>query len=284
MLVASQACAHVALLLAGAPAHPARAARSLSTWPGARRRARRIGRRPRTVGGARRAERRRRPAARAPRRPPGRPERRARRSSPRRPPPPGCRWAARHRSPPDPLPAIRRCPMRALALAAAVLLVFPAAASAHVEMSPDRVDPGSFTLFTVLSPDESEQPLTGLRLTVPERHGGRRRRGDARASRPSSCATRPTGSSRSAGREARSPPTTSASSASRRRSDPTRRRSTSSACRRSPTARPRCGRRRSSTSPRRPPAPASDNGTRGLAAAALGLAAVALAVSVRRRR
>jgi MYXO-CTERM domain-containing protein len=58
--------------------------------------------------------------------------------------------------------------MRALALAAAVLLVFPAAASAHVEMSPDRVDPGSFTLYTVLSPDESEQPLTGLRLTVPD--------------------------------------------------------------------------------------------------------------------
>ena len=58
--------------------------------------------------------------------------------------------------------------MRALALAAAVLLVFPAAAAAHVEMSPDRVEPGSFTLFTVLSPDESEQPLTGLRLTVPD--------------------------------------------------------------------------------------------------------------------
>jgi len=58
--------------------------------------------------------------------------------------------------------------VRALALAAAVLLVFPAAADAHVEMSPDRVDPGSFTLFTVLSPDESEQPLTGLRLTVPD--------------------------------------------------------------------------------------------------------------------
>ena len=58
--------------------------------------------------------------------------------------------------------------MRALALAAAVLLAFPAAASAHVEMSPDRVDPGSFTLFTVLSPNESEQPITGLRLTVPD--------------------------------------------------------------------------------------------------------------------
>jgi uncharacterized protein YcnI len=57
--------------------------------------------------------------------------------------------------------------MRALALAAAALLAFPAAASAHVEMSPDRVDPGSFTLYTVLSPNESTKPLTGLRLTVP---------------------------------------------------------------------------------------------------------------------
>jgi uncharacterized protein YcnI len=58
--------------------------------------------------------------------------------------------------------------MRVLALAAVMLLGFPAAAFAHVEMSPDRVDPGSFSLFTVLSPDESEQPLTGLRLTVPD--------------------------------------------------------------------------------------------------------------------
>ena len=58
--------------------------------------------------------------------------------------------------------------MRALVLAAAVLLAFPAGASAHVEMSPDRVDPGSFTLYTVLSPNESRQPLTGLRLTVPD--------------------------------------------------------------------------------------------------------------------
>jgi uncharacterized protein YcnI len=58
--------------------------------------------------------------------------------------------------------------MRAFVLAAAVLLALPAAASAHVEMSPDRVDPGSFTLYTVLSPNESEQPLTGLRLTVPD--------------------------------------------------------------------------------------------------------------------
>jgi uncharacterized protein YcnI len=58
--------------------------------------------------------------------------------------------------------------MRGIALAAVVLLAFPATAAAHVEMSPDRVDPGSFTLYTVLSPNESEQPLTGLRLTIPE--------------------------------------------------------------------------------------------------------------------
>lgn len=58
--------------------------------------------------------------------------------------------------------------MRVLVLAAAVLLALPAAASAHVEMSPDRVDPGSFTLYTVLSPNESDQTLTGLRLTVPD--------------------------------------------------------------------------------------------------------------------
>ena len=57
--------------------------------------------------------------------------------------------------------------MRACVVAAAVLLAFPAAASAHVEMDPDRVTPGSFTLFTVLSPDESTQPLSGLRLTIP---------------------------------------------------------------------------------------------------------------------
>ena len=44
-----------------------------------------------------------------------------------------------------------------------------------------------------------------------------------RASPPSSSATSPTGSSRSAGRAAPSPPMTSASSASRPRSDPTRR-------------------------------------------------------------
>ncbi|MGZ4431428.1 MAG: DUF1775 domain-containing protein [Gaiellales bacterium] len=59
---------------------------------------------------------------------------------------------------------MRRC---MLALMLSALAVFPATASAHVELSPGRVDPGSFTLFSVLSPNESSQPLTGLRLTIP---------------------------------------------------------------------------------------------------------------------
>jgi uncharacterized protein YcnI len=59
---------------------------------------------------------------------------------------------------------MRRC---MLALMLSALVVFPATASAHVEVSPDRVDPSSFTLFTVLSPNESSQPLTGLRLSIP---------------------------------------------------------------------------------------------------------------------
>jgi uncharacterized protein YcnI len=57
----------------------------------------------------------------------------------------------------------------AVALAVAlVALAVPAAAQAHVEISPESVEPGSFTLFTVLSPNESRQPLTGLRLTIPD--------------------------------------------------------------------------------------------------------------------
>jgi uncharacterized protein YcnI len=56
----------------------------------------------------------------------------------------------------------------AVLLAATVALSVPAAAVAHVQLSPDRVAPGSFTLFTVLSPNESAQPLTGLQLTIPE--------------------------------------------------------------------------------------------------------------------
>ena len=52
-------------------------------------------------------------------------------------------------------------------MAAFVCLALPAAAAAHVQLAPDRVAPGSFTLFTVLSPNESGQPLTGLRLAIP---------------------------------------------------------------------------------------------------------------------
>jgi len=48
-----------------------------------------------------------------------------------------------------------------------VALALPASAAAHVELSPDRVAAGAFTLFTVLSPNESVQPLTGLQLTIP---------------------------------------------------------------------------------------------------------------------
>jgi hypothetical protein len=57
--------------------------------------------------------------------------------------------------------------LRACALAAVGLLAMPATAAAHVELSPDRVSPGAFTLFTVLSPNEGRSPLTALRLTVP---------------------------------------------------------------------------------------------------------------------
>ncbi|MDX6594222.1 MAG: hypothetical protein QOJ13_3418 [Gaiellales bacterium] len=56
---------------------------------------------------------------------------------------------------------------RALFFAVAALLVAPATAQAHVELTPDTVEPGGFALFTVMSPNESEQPLTGLRLTIP---------------------------------------------------------------------------------------------------------------------
>jgi len=57
---------------------------------------------------------------------------------------------------------------RAAVVAALAFLVLPAGAGAHVQLTPDRVAPGAFTLFTVLSPNESAQPLTGLQLTIPE--------------------------------------------------------------------------------------------------------------------
>ena len=55
----------------------------------------------------------------------------------------------------------------AVLVVAVAALVLPGIASAHVELTPDRVAPGSFTLFTVLSPNESAQRLTGLELTIP---------------------------------------------------------------------------------------------------------------------
>jgi hypothetical protein len=56
----------------------------------------------------------------------------------------------------------------ALALAAIAALALPASAAAHVLVSPDTVAPHSFTLYTVLSPNERTSPLTGLSLTIPE--------------------------------------------------------------------------------------------------------------------
>ena|SRR5471032_2665434 len=53
-------------------------------------------------------------------------------------------------------------------VAALTVLALPAGAAAHVQLTPNQVAPGSFTLLTVLSPNESAQPLTGLRLLIPE--------------------------------------------------------------------------------------------------------------------
>jgi uncharacterized protein YcnI len=54
-------------------------------------------------------------------------------------------------------------------VAAFTSLALPGSAAAHVELTPGQIAPGSFTLFTVLSPNESEkQALTGLRLLIPE--------------------------------------------------------------------------------------------------------------------
>ena len=56
----------------------------------------------------------------------------------------------------------------AAALAAGLLLLGRhGVAAAHVLMFPSRVAPGSFTLFTVVSPDEKTSPLTGLTLDIP---------------------------------------------------------------------------------------------------------------------
>jgi uncharacterized protein YcnI len=59
-------------------------------------------------------------------------------------------------------------PRTTILAAAVTALVLPTVAVAHVELTPERVVPGSFTLFTVLSPNENGQPLTGLRLVIPD--------------------------------------------------------------------------------------------------------------------
>jgi hypothetical protein len=56
-----------------------------------------------------------------------------------------------------------------LALVATLaFLALPASAAAHVQLTPNQVAPGSFTLFTVLSPNENAKPLTGLKLLIPQ--------------------------------------------------------------------------------------------------------------------
>lgn len=56
---------------------------------------------------------------------------------------------------------------RVLCVATILALALPASAAAHVELSPDTATPGADVLFTIRSPNESDQPLTGVRLTVP---------------------------------------------------------------------------------------------------------------------
>ncbi|MDQ0613174.1 uncharacterized protein YcnI [Microbacterium sp. W4I4] len=61
----------------------------------------------------------------------------------------------------------------AAALAGAFILAVPAAASAHVGVSPDRIPPGESTLLTFsFSHGCEESPTTALRVTMPEGIGG----------------------------------------------------------------------------------------------------------------
>lgn len=60
-----------------------------------------------------------------------------------------------------------RRPVRCVLLACVAVAAGAGPADAHVLLQPGRVPPGALRLFTVLSPDESTVPLTGLRLTVP---------------------------------------------------------------------------------------------------------------------
>jgi uncharacterized protein YcnI len=56
---------------------------------------------------------------------------------------------------------------RMLLVPIAALLALPATAQAHVELTPDSVEPGGDALITIKSPNEAEVPLTGLRMTIP---------------------------------------------------------------------------------------------------------------------
>jgi CheY-like chemotaxis protein len=63
--------------------------------------------------------------------------------------------------------ALRRWAAGAATAAVLVLVPMPAAARAHVLLRPDRAAAATLVLLTVLLPDESSVPMTGLRLTVP---------------------------------------------------------------------------------------------------------------------
>lgn len=56
---------------------------------------------------------------------------------------------------------------RVIVLAVAAVAASVQSADAHVLIRPDRAPTETLTLFTVLSPDEKQIPLTGLRLTIP---------------------------------------------------------------------------------------------------------------------
>ena len=58
--------------------------------------------------------------------------------------------------------------LRMLSIPLVALLALPATAQAHVELTPDSVEPGGDALITIKSPNEAEVPLTGLRMTIPE--------------------------------------------------------------------------------------------------------------------
>jgi uncharacterized protein YcnI len=58
---------------------------------------------------------------------------------------------------------------KALATLTAVsALAIPAAASAHVVVSPGKAAPGSFVTFTMSVPNEKEIPTTRVRLAIPK--------------------------------------------------------------------------------------------------------------------